>query len=105
MLVTMPRFEQFVVSNRRDRWGIPRATGETILNVDDISTIEDATVDTTFHAFFSSSCPRGVFAGVAVTMTSGVHHTLMLGQFDDVDEANAEVDRFTQSVTCRSLLA
>lgn len=105
ILIGMARFEQLVVSNRRDQWGIPRTTGEAIVNIDDISIIEDATVDTTFQAFFSHSCPRGVFAGVQVTMTTGAQHTLTLGQFDDVNEANQEVDRFTRWLTHRPLLA
>lgn len=104
MLDRMARFEQLVVSDRRDRWGIPRVTGEAIVNIDDISTVEDATVDTTFHAFFSDSCPRGVFAGVLVTMNTGAKHTLTLGQFDDVHEANREVDQFTRWLTRQPLL-
>ncbi|MGC5225147.1 hypothetical protein ACPW96_21470 [Micromonospora sp. DT81.3] len=101
----MARFEQLVVSNRSDRWGIPRATETIIVNLDTISTVTDRTVDTTYQSFFSPDCPVGIYAAVGVTVQNGGEHTLLLGQFDQVDEADAAVDRFTTWLTGKPLLA
>ncbi|MGC5224498.1 hypothetical protein ACPW96_18185 [Micromonospora sp. DT81.3] len=101
----MARFEQLVISDQRDRWGIPRATETIIVNLDTISTVTDRTVDTTYQSFFSADCHGGIYAAVGVTVQNGDTHTLLLGQFDQVDEADAEVDRFTTWLTGRPLLA
>lgn len=100
----MPRNEQLVVSNRRDRYGIPRSTGTVIVNLDHVVTVEDATVDTTYRAFFDEHCPAGVFAGVRIALRTGQLHTLMLGQYANTDEADEEVDRFTHWLTGTHLL-
>lgn len=91
----MARFEQLVVSNHTDRYGIPRATGMTILNVDEISTIDDATVDLTDELHDGSKIPAGVYPGITLTLNNGTTHTLMLGHFHNPDEADNEINRFT----------
>ncbi len=101
---TMSRFETFVVSNRRDAYGIPRTTGSLIVNLDEISSVSDATVDTTYRASFDERCPAGIFAGVRVSLRSGETHTLMLGQFATTKEADSEVDDFTRWLTGMPLL-
>ena len=99
----MARFEQLVVSNQRDRYGIPRATGHIIVNLDEITTVDDATVDLTYRSFFDAA-PAGVYPGVRIALRDGQEHTLMLGQFNDVDEADTEVNRFAQWLTGAPLL-
>lgn len=100
----MARFEQLVVSNHRDRFRIPRVTDVVIVNVDEVTTVEDATVDLTYRGFFDPDCPRSVFPGVKITLRDGTCHTLMLGQYDTDHEADTELDRFTQWLTGISLL-
>lgn len=100
----MSRFEQLVVSDRRDRYGIHRPTGTVIVNVDEIATVHDATVDTTYRAALDSSCPAGIFACVRIRLRSREQHTLMLGQFPTEREADQEINRFTSWLTGAELL-
>lgn len=100
----MARFEQVVLSNDDDEYGIPRYSGVAVINTDEIQTVEAGMRDTIFAADFDPRCPRGYFPFLTVAMRGGDRHTLLLGQYDAPEEAEAELERFTRWLTGQPIL-
>lgn len=101
----MTRFEQVVLANEEDEHGIPRFTGTAILNLDEIQTVLAGIRDTTFAAHFDPRCPPGFFPYLVVAMRNGSDHTLLLGQFPELEEAENELERFTVWLTGQPILS
>jgi len=99
----MTRFEQLVVSNSRDQYGIPRTTDVIIINTDEIATVEDLTVDLTYQAALRPDVPGGYYPTVLLTLKNSTQHTILIGHFANEEESDAALDQFTRWLTSAAL--
>ena len=98
----MTRIVPLAISTRPDPYGVPVPGDVVDVDVDQIEHVEGVIIDNRWRALVDD-CAPACHATLYATIAGAVH-VIVIGQFDDLDDAITETDRFSVWLVGVSLL-